>query len=443
MWRPTNRNTVASEQTPPFCIGPWLASDQSAFAQWMADLVTGAASCERPLAALLQAFADAVDNDRALRVLVDEMFAQVPTYPPYDCSPTGEAQIRSFRQMLQVFNVLLTRPPFFNTTGLTGLPINAVVDWSMATPSGHAVFLNATFNRHLKQVLDQWGAFLRSPASLPALSEDAQTGWFGPVAMQHMPAFDAEFECDPGAPYRGYTSWDDFFTRAFRPGRRPVASPRDDAVIVNACESAPYRLVHDVQLEDRFWIKAQPYSLRHMLADDGFAPRFAGGTVYQAFLSAFSYHRWHSPVSGTIIRTSLIEGTYYAQCQAEGFDPSSPRTSQAYITQVAARAVIYIEADHPAIGLMCFIAVGMAEVSSCEIGVKAGQRVQKGDEIGMFHFGGSTHCLLFRPGTLLDFDLRGQTPGLDAGKIDVNSVIATLKTPSAPLGGADGTRHDA
>jgi phosphatidylserine decarboxylase len=52
---------------------------------------------------------------------------------------------------------------------------------------------------------------------------------------------------------------------------------------------------------------------------------------------------------------------------------------------------------------MCFIAVGMAEASTCEVTVAVGQRVSKGDEIGMFHFGGSTHCLLFRPETAVTF----------------------------------------
>ncbi len=30
------------------------------------------------------------------------------------------------------------------------------------------------------------------------------------------------------------------------------------------------------------------------------AEHFTGGTVYQAFLSALSYHRWHAPVDGII-----------------------------------------------------------------------------------------------------------------------------------------------
>jgi len=75
---------------------------------------------------------------------------------------------------------------------------------------------------------------------------------------------------------------------------------------------------------------------------------------------------------------------------------------------------------------MCFLAVGMAEVSTCEITVYEGQRVKKGQETGMFHFGGSTHCLIFRPGVHLEFDLHGQKPSLDAENILVNSRIATV-----------------
>lgn len=419
---------MATEKNiPPFCVGRWTPADQVAFGRWVGQLAAEGAACTAPLHPLLQDFADAVAHDPTLYALAHQMFEQVPTQPPYDCSPTGERQLRHFDQLLQVLNVVLTRPPFFNTTGLTGLPINALVDWTMATTSGYALFLHPVFNHHLKLILDQWGRFLQSADSLPALSEDADTGWFGAKAMAQMPAFDAEFNCDPAAPYRGYTSWDNFFTRTFRDGQRPVAASEDDAVIVNACESAPFRLARDVRLQDRFWIKAQPYSLRHMLADDALAPQFDGGTVYQAFLSAFSYHRWHSPVSGTIVKTAVVEGSYYAQCQAEGFDPSGPRESQAYITQVATRALIFIQADHPAIGLMCFMVVGMAEVSTCAVGVQVGQRVRKGDELGMFHFGGSTHCLLFRRDAPLDFDLRGQTPGLDSEKIKINERIATVR----------------
>jgi phosphatidylserine decarboxylase len=42
----------------------------------------------------------------------------------------------------------------------------------------------------------------------------------------------------------------------------------------------------------------------------------------------------------------------------------------------------------------------MTEVSSCMIDpkIRPGYHVTKGGELGCFQFGGSTHCLVFRPG---------------------------------------------
>lgn len=139
-----------------------------------------------------------------------------------------------------------------------------------------------------------------------------------------------------------------------------------------------------------------------MLAHDECAEQFVGGTIYQAFLSALSYHRWHSPVSGRIVKAYVQDGTYYSEPLFEDFGPShgadraGESTGQGYITATATRGIIFIEADNPAIGLMVVLVVGMAEVSTCDITVEKGQWVEKGEQIGMFHFGGSTHCLLFR-----------------------------------------------
>jgi phosphatidylserine decarboxylase len=75
---------------------------------------------------------------------------------------------------------------------------------------------------------------------------------------------------------------------------------------------------------------------------------------------------------------------------------------------------------------MCVMPVGMAEVSSCEISVKPGDQVKKGDQLGMFHFGGSTHCLIFRPGVDLTFT-QYEKPGLDApDNIRVNTHLAVV-----------------
>jgi phosphatidylserine decarboxylase len=210
-----------------------------------------------------------------------------------------------------------------------------------------------------------------------------------------------------------------------------VAAPEDDKVIVSACESTPYGISTDVQRQDRFWIKSQPYSLADMLANDESVDDFVGGTVYQAFLSAVNFHRWHSPVAGTIVRAFRVEGTYYSEADSEGRDAVEPKNSQAYLAHVATRAVIVIAADDPVIGLMAFVAVGMSDVSSCLIRaeVEPGYHVAKGEELGHFQYGGSTHCLVFRPRVIADFTLQAipQPHDPKAPLVRVNSKLATAR----------------
>ena len=384
-----------------------------------------------PLLPVVQEFKELIENDPELLMLFTQMFETIAKDPKFSKDPVGNPQVRDYKQMLMSINRILHQAPEFNQSELVGFPINAILNWPMGTPAGASAFLNPKVNRQLKKILQQWAIFLSSPDSRRVLNDHPTKGWFGRDAQKAMPGFSRDFICQPDRPYHGFVSWDDFFTRRFRPGRRPVAAPDDDAVIANACESAPFQLARRVRLRDRFWIKRQPYSLYHMLDGDPLASQFVGGAVYQAFLSALSYHRWHSPVSGTIVKTKLVDGSYYAESLAEGFDPGGPNLSQGFITQVATRALVFIQADNPDIGLMCVMFVGMAEVSSNEITVYQGQHVTKGDQLGMFHFGGSTHVLIFRPQVELEFDLRGQTPGLDSKNIPARARIATVKKKAA------------
>lgn len=368
---------------------------------------------------MLKEFKSLIDNTPRIRMQFEQMFEQVPQKRPYHHTPTGHPQVRDYDHMLQILNHLLTTAPSWHDksyrVGFVGMPINALLDWPMGTPSGYAAFLDPQVNAMLKKVLNAWGEYLQSPASAQVLDK-AESGWFSDHGVHSLAmtanvgqtswSFEEMFHCNPDAPHFGFTSWDDFFTRTFKEGVRPVAEPENPLVIANACESKPYKIATNVKSHDKFWVKDQPYSVSDILADSSLGKEFEGGTIYQAFLSALSYHRWHAPVTGTVRKAYLVEGTYYSEPLFEGLgDPKNAdidlggeTTSQGYLTQVATRAVILIETHEPKIGLVAFVGVGMAEVSTCEITVKEGQKVNKGDEIGMFHFGGSTHCLLFKPG---------------------------------------------
>jgi len=417
---------ATTETEVSYRVGGWLPSDQAFLDKWLQAMIQKTYTENKPLHPIIADFQDLIENDAEIFMLFHQMFEQIPKKPPYNKDPTDKPQVRDYRHMLQLLNTVMTHAPEFDQSGLVGCPINTIFDWSMGTAAGFAAFLNDAVNVQLKKLLNGWGRFLSSSDSTYVLNQDPHKGWFGADAQKVMPNFDEEFKCNANQPHHGFKSWDDFFTREFQTGVRPVALPDDDAVIVNACESAPYRIARHVKQRDRFWIKSQPYSIAHMLANDSLAPMFVDATVYQAYLSPFSYHRWHSPVSGTVIKAYVKDGTYYSEAPSEGFDPAGPNDSQGYITEVATRALIFIEADNKDIGLMCVLPVGMAEVSTCQVTVYEGQHVMKGDQIGMFHFGGSTHCLIFRPEVHLEFDHHGQKPGPNSKNIHINSRIATV-----------------
>ncbi|MFQ2428747.1 phosphatidylserine decarboxylase family protein [Aeromonas caviae] len=455
-------NKAVDTRHPHAHAGGWVPRDQAHVARWVQRLRQAVTRQPRPLVASIAGLKVLVEQDPLLHQQAQGMFDEA--WQHEHNTPLGQVQVRSFDEFLQLLNGIMTTAPEAyqdvqtqEPAGLIGFPINALLNWPMATAAGYDFFANALVNQQLRKILGYWADFLQSSASRYVLTEsvsplDRQTlivPWLGEVAKREMvkvaqgalgagdnptpERFEGIFHTAPGEEYEGFASWDDFFTRRFCPGVRPVTAPDDDSVIANACESAPLQVVTGVRRQDAFWLKGQPYSLDNLLDFDPRAAAFEGGTLYQAFLSALSYHRWHSPVSGTVRSVKVVNGSYYLANRHQGFDspagpdPSAPNQSQPFLTAVATRALIFIEADNPKIGLMCVVPVGMAEVSSCEVTVQPGQRIAKGEQLGMFHFGGSTHCLLFRPGVELAFDFYGQQPGLEATNLRINTALARVK----------------
>jgi len=449
--------------------GSWLPSNMEHIEIWIRVLKIEAYKKKRPLIRPIKEFQQMVNRDPLLRNMTECMFKEALILR--STTPLGTPEVKDFDEFLVLLNHIMTQAPQFTecpTTnkkvalepcGLIGFPINALLDWPMATSYGYQFFANALVNQQFKKILDYWGKFLTTKKSREVLVENHPKrtpkviAWLSEGAKKQMvkvaceavkdqkncnkQKFEDIFECDPKDKYYGFKSWDDFFTRKFKKGVRPIAkssnNPKEDNIIANACESAPLQVVEKVQRDAKFWLKGQPYSLDNMMNFDPLARKFKGGTVYQAFLSALSYHRWNAPVTGTVKKAFVVNGTYYLENRYQGFinpdggDPSAPNDSQPFLSAVATRAVIFIEADNPKIGLMCFIAIGMAEVSSCQIKVKPNQHIKKGDDLGMFHFGGSTHCLIFGPKVNLKFDFHNnKTIGLDSVNIPVCSKLATV-----------------
>jgi phosphatidylserine decarboxylase len=70
-------------------------------------------------------------------------------------------------------------------------------------------------------------------------------------------------------------------------------------------------------------------------------------------------------------------------------------SSQPMLSMVSGRQIYIIKADNPLIGRVCCVEIGMAEVSGIKNLVREGQRINKGDLLGHFRFGGSSHAIIF------------------------------------------------
>lgn len=221
---------------------------------------------------------------------------------------------------------------------------------------------------------------------------DSPSGWKSPAALHAIGI--EQYAHDPQDEHWGFTSWNDFFTRRFKDGQRPVASPDDDAVIVNACESTSYGISTDVKRRTGFGSRASRARCRTCWITTTPSTSSSAVPSTRRSYSATNYHRWQAPVAETVVRAFVKEGTYYSEADSEGADATEPKNSQSYLAHVANRAIILIDADDPVIGLVAVVLVGMSDVSSCLIqpAIRAGYHVAKGEELAHFQFGGSTRC---------------------------------------------------
>ncbi|KAL4770919.1 putative phosphatidylserine decarboxylase [Aspergillus nidulans var. acristatus] len=448
--------------------GHWMPENMALRRAWLSSLldITKAKIPEKLDGEThpVEKFRQEIEKDSTLYMLARSMFDEIPEKPPYDRDPTTlKKQVRNYKTMLYLFCTLLTQVPEYfldknpdAPSGLIGFPFNIIVDWPMGTPSGRQFFLHPTVNNCLKRILDKWNKFLQDSNGTGSKNGNEllrEAGWNSEGAIKQLVNKANEATTDPRERFEeiyetydggnqnnfyNYPCWDDFFTRRFKDGVRPVDQV---AVVVNACESKPLSFDSDVSGRTAFWLKGMPYSLYDMLgattnpAIGDYVDDFIGGVVYQAFLSADSYHCWNAPVTGEVVYQSVIPGTYFAETVASGFggssgpDPAGPDLSQRYITHIAARGVLIINTNVEGgayIGYVAFVPVGMSEVSTCEWWIKKGDMIEKGQIIGSFHGGGSTHCLIFdrKHAKKLEFNPKAEYPEIAKANLAVNSGLA-------------------
>jgi len=354
-------------------------------------------------------------------------------------------QPTNYNELLELYNEIFRQAPSF---GSLGPPMYMIMARIMNTQAGFSAFTKEHLNIHFKKMLQTWELFLLSKDSRSVLHKEDK-GWLSADAIGSMlkgyakeRRFEDVFVCNPNAEYYGYVSWEDFFSRPYKEVHidRPVGDSTEPHAISSACQCSLYAIQEGVKKSDDLYIKDEAYSLVHLLANDPSVDSFVGGIVIQGFLNTNDYHRWHAPVNGTIKKLVSVPGTYFAQApytldstiaayDAKGKAPPPPYLrSLRYFANTAARLLIFIESDNPVIGLMCFIAIGMTEISTCKAYVYEGQHVNRGDELGTFCFGGSSCALVFRPEAevhVVDLDQYTDEDGIVHFPINATIAIAT------------------
>jgi phosphatidylserine decarboxylase len=99
------------------------------------------------------------------------------------------------------------------------------------TDFGKSLFSHPAVNKHLRNIFNDYGKMLHTKKSLMYVNSEGG-GWLCKDALNYI-NYD-EFVCDQSLPHFGFKSWNDWFTRSFKEGERPVDGKDDPLVIVHA-----------------------------------------------------------------------------------------------------------------------------------------------------------------------------------------------------------------
>jgi len=200
---------------------------------------------------------------------------------------------------------------------------------------------------------------------------------------------------DPAA----YRTFQDFFTRKHAAGTRPIyAQDNPAAAIIPAdCRVVVYTTVPRARA---LWIKGKHFTISNLVDDEKRGHVWDQGSIASFRLSPQDYHRYHCPVDGTVKWWKQIAGDYY------GVDPLAIGSDIDVLTNNA-RCAVEIESE--SFGRVLFVAIGASEVGTVRFNEKfrtPGQSVSKGEELGLFEFGGSSIIACFERGRIeFDHDL--------------------------------------
>jgi len=259
---------------------------------------------------------------------------------------------------------------------------------------------DAAFQRWSRKFAEDWGVFLDTTESAKGI-----------LSFYSNPSYHIEDYCVAPS---GWLTFNQFFARQVRPGKRSVDSLCDDSIIVSPADSV-YQGKWPIESDSKITVKGLTWSVIELLDGSPYQDRFRGGVFTHSFLDVNDYHRYHVPVGGLVKEVRKIPGKVIMDVikkpdgSLHGVDGTGYQFTQD-------RGLIII--DSP-LGLVAVLPIGMAQVSSVTLTAEAGATLAKGEEFGFFAFGGSDIVTLF-----------------EAGKVELDAQVGTHYNQGKAIGHA-------
>jgi phosphatidylserine decarboxylase len=218
-----------------------------------------------------------------------------------------------------------------------------------------------------------------------------------------------------------YKTFNEFFARSLRAGVRPIAAPDDPSVAVSPADCR-LSVFPDVTDATRLWIKGDSFTIERLLGPrvgPQLADRYVNGSMLIARLAPQDYHRWHFPVSGKQGARVPIDGALFTV---------NPIAVNQNVNVFTENKRVICELETREFGKVIVIPVGATMVGSIVFLARDGAEVRKGDQHGMFCFGGSTVIVLFEKDAIeFDNDLVATSRKQMETLIKVNARIGVSK----------------
>jgi len=179
-----------------------------------------------------------------------------------------------------------------------------------------------------------------------------------------------------------YNSFNDFFTRE----KKKIEFSKNKNFFCSPCDG--FLSAYKITENQKFLIKGQEYTLEELLLNQTFAKKYADGMIYIFRLMPNNYHRYHYFDDGKFLMGKKINGYFHT------VRPVALKKKKVFLEN---------QREYSVLATQNFKDIVYMEVGALAVGkIKnhSKMKFKKGEEKGMFLFGGSTIIILFEKNVL-------------------------------------------